>query len=223
MKGKRLWWAALILVVAAVLLLARSGFFASPPPDQAEAEALLSALGSGEAYRFASQCFVTTQGQQREYFLLTGERSGADSHFLGSILGTEVELYLVEDRLYQRNGDGAWRVNRVPDVSRAVTLFAELDPASAFVCRGARAFEYLGRTETDRGRLHQVALTPEQGGWVGEYFTDVDYTLWIGGRERQLVRAELTGALREDPETQLRLILEIYDLGKETVIQPPEV
>lgn len=224
MKKKRTLLIGLVLVLlAAVLIGIFSGLFSSPPPDQAEAEALLQSLSAGGSYRFASQCYVSTEGEQREYFLLSGEKSGQNSHFFGSILGTEVELYLVEDVLYQRNGEGKWRVNQVPDVQQAVSLFAELDPASAFSCTAIESFEYLGEEELGQGKQHLVQLRPIAGGWVGEYFTDVCYRLWISCRDRSLLRAELQAALKEDPDTRLSLALELSDLGKELVITPPSL
>lgn len=224
MKKKWALCIGLLLVVLAIAVAGScSGLFSSPPPDQAEAEALLQSLSAGGSYSFASQCYVTTEGEQREYFLLSGEKSGQDSHFQGSILGTEVELYLVEDVLYQRNGDGKWRVNQVPDVQQAVSLFAELDPASAFSCTAVEGFEYLGEDELEQGKNHLVQLIPTASGWVGEYFTDVHYTLWISCRDRSLLRAELSASLKEDPDTQLSLGLELYDLGKELVLTPPSL
>lgn len=222
MRKKTLPIVGLVLVVLAGIAIAGfSGAFSSQPPEQEEVTALLTRLSSGSPYRFASQCYVTTEGEQREYFLLSGEKAGVDSHFTGTILGTEVELYLVEDMLYQRNGDGNWRVNQVPDVGQAVSLFAELDPASAFCFTDIQEYEYLGLAEWDGGKDHLIRLVPTQSGWVGEYFTDVSYTLWISRRDRSLLRAELTGVLQEDPNTQLTLGLELYDVGKELVITPP--
>ena len=222
MKKKHILRLVLVLIIlVAVIIGLCSGIFSSPPPEQAEVEALLSNLSNGGSYRFTSQCYVTTEGEQREYFQLSGEKSGLNSHFQGSILGTEVELYLVDDTLYQRNGDGNWRVNQVPDVQQAVSLFAELDPASAFSYDSIEGFTYLGEAESDQGKNHLVELIPSAAGWVGQYFTDVRYQLWISCRERSLLRVELSGVLQDDPDTQLSLSLELYDVGQELVLTPP--
>lgn len=211
----------LILAIGAALIGAR--LFSSPPPEPAEVESLLNALSGRGSYCFASQCYVTTEGEQREYFLLSGEKSGADSHFRGNILGTEIELYLVEDVLYQRNGDGKWRVNQAPDVQQALTLFAELDPASAFSHTALGELEYLGQDDSQGGKKHVLSCTPTASGWVGDYFTDIRYTLWVSCRGRELLRAELSGVLKDDPDTQLSLGLEISGLGEELVITPPDL
>ncbi|MDO4732634.1 MAG: hypothetical protein Q4B50_03865 [Bacillota bacterium] len=165
----------LLLLLPALLLLVGScsGLFSQAAPDQAVAESRLKSLSSGENYRFVSRCHVNTEGEDREYFLLSGEKAGQNSHFRGSILGTELELYLVEDLLYQRNGQSNWRVNQVPQVQQVASLFAELDPAAAFSCTGIEDFEYLGPDESSPGRPHLLRLRPLAVGWVGEYFTNV--------------------------------------------------
>ena len=81
MRKKTLPIVGLVLVVLAGIAIAGfSGAFSSQPPEQEEVTALLTRLSSGSPYRFASQCYVTTEGEQREYFLLSVEIPGIMWH-----------------------------------------------------------------------------------------------------------------------------------------------
>ena len=209
------------LAVLTVLLCAL--FLRPTPPTEDEVASLLHALQGNGSYSFASECYLKTHDDVRTYFTLFGEHAGADSHLSGTVLGTEIEVYLVDGVLYQRAADQSWQVHEAPDEQQALSLFAELSPAAAFDFSGLQDFSYVGVSESASGRCYEFRLTPRQEGWIAAYFTDVVYTVWIKLHGRGLAQIELTGRLQEDPDTTITLRTSLYDIGAAIAISAPYV
>lgn len=205
---------ALGLIALSLLLLTRP-FNRAPEPEAFSAAC--AALNQGGYFTFQETCYLETQGEKREYFLLSGEKAAPDCRLQGRILGTEANLWLVEDVLYQQLSDGTWLINPFPDVKRTASLFAELDPCAMFLPGGSIS----GELKKD-GKLWYGEYVPDDTGWLGEYFTDMRYGLWLD-KEGRLKQGELTATLKEDGESLLTLTLFIPEYRDNLVIAPPEM
>lgn len=193
------------------------------PPGEDEASARLNAAAMAETYRFDSDCQVIMDGDTRQYFSISGAKAGGDFYFIGTVLGTETSFYLVDGMAYQQSDGSPWRVNELPDIENAVTLFSELDPSSAFDYSSLGGFQYIGVEKTEDGAYFKLIFIPVQQGWVAEYFDQVTYTLWLprGGQDNFI--AEINGLLAENDSVTLRMRVVFYDIDGDIAIEPPQV
>ncbi len=208
------------LCALAILLLCL--FFLKPlglgkAPDPEDYSLALQQLQEEMYFTFQENCYLNTQGETREYFVLSGEKAAPDCHIEGRILGTEANVYLVEDTLYQQLEDGTWLVNAFPDIQHSASLFTELDPASLFLPGGTIVDE-----PKREGKLWYAEYVPEGTGWLGNYFTDIRYGLWLDKHGR-LQKAELNALLLEDGESVLSLELIIPEYQENLVLSPPSM
>lgn len=215
----RLRWIIFFLVTLTLLSgITYRAFLYTNPPDQESAEQILASTLNANSYRYEISAYVQNETETREYFNLTGEKSGLDSQVSGTILGTEVNLYLVDDILYQQVADGTWQQHEVPDIGSAASLFSELDPTTAFFYSGLEGFEYIGLEELEEGRFYKIIFRPIQQGWIADYFGDIVYTLWISRNGQDIIYGEVSGVLKEDPAASLTVAVKFYDINSDDIV-----
>jgi|GEM_PF-4699583 len=219
------WRKVLLLATSALLLgwivFGTVGYFL--PPSEEEAASQLGSVTIAQSFRFQSQCEVLTGTEVRQYFDISGAKSGQDLYFTGTILGTETTLYLVDGVAYQQSNGGEWRVNEVTDLSEAVTLFSELDPSAAINYTELSDFQYLGVAKVEDSTYFHLLFKPLQQGWVEEYFDDILYTVLIPRGKKDHFIVEVSGNLAEDPQVTLDMAITFYDIDEDITITAPEV
>lgn len=216
------WRKMLILFLSAAVVgwLAYGTVNYLTPPDEEEAQGRLNQVAAAD-FHFTSVCLLSVDGEARRYFEISGAKSDEDMYFSGIVLGTPVSLYLVDGVAYQQSGDAPWRVNEIPDIQQALTLFAELDPSAAFSFSDLEDFQYLGVEKVEGSAYFHLLFRPLQEGWVGEYFDDVRYTVWLPRGRQDHFLVEVTGAMKSDPDTSLDMTIRFYDIGGDIHISPP--
>jgi hypothetical protein len=199
MKRKKL----MIIAAAAVVLIGVviTFVYAVPPSAKKVPHLLQTALVADGRYEFS--CMVETGGEGREYFWLSGEKNGDSRHVSGRVLGSELDLYYLDGYIYRYDvADQSWYCYDTEDLGQAAELYVELEPASAFAYDSLLAIEYIGHDRV-LGRLgYEFLVTPQASGWIGEYFTDVTFTVCLD-RWGGLLSAEVEGTLKDDANTTM--------------------
>jgi hypothetical protein len=208
---------ALIIVVAAALLAAFLFAFI-PPRAEKVPQALQNSLISEGRYEYS--CIVEVDGEAREYFWLKGEMEKDRRHIEGRVLGTELELYYQDNNIYRYDiNTESWYAHEVADLTEAAALYAELEPAAAFLYDDLIEIEYLGRDSKGGRTCYNYAVLPVPSGWIGEFFTDVQYILGLS-RWGQLLHAEISATAKDATNTSMRAFL-IFDADHNVKIEAP--
>lgn len=216
MKRKRLM---IGVAAAAVLIGAVIAFvYAVPPSAKKVPHLLATALVADGRYEFS--CMVETGGEGREYFWLTGEKNGESRHVSGRVLGSRFDLYYLDGYIYRYDeADQAWYCYDTDDLGQAAKLYAELEPASAFIYDSLLAVDYVGHDLVAGHLGYKFKIAPQASGWIGAYFTDVTYTVCLD-RWGGLLSAEVEGKLKDDTDTTLTAFVVFYS-DSDIVIEAP--
>ncbi len=194
------------------------------PPSEEEVRSQLAGVAVAETFRFDSQCQLSMMDEVRQYFDLRGAKAGNDMYITGSILNTPVNLYLVDNVAYQQSNNGEWRVNEVPDFDQALNLFTELDPSLVFEFSNLEGYQYLGVEKVAGSSYFHLVFKPAPGGWVGQYFDNVVYTVWLPRRgKKDDFLVTVSGTMRSDPDTAMKMTISFYDIGADITITAPEI
>jgi hypothetical protein len=226
--GKKFWkkkgfYLGLIIILALIILV--TGIIQkqiqSLDPDLA-AKAMEASF-SADTYRFSGRSVLYINDEERVFSAIQGEKSGNARHIKGSILGSEINIFSVDDVFYQQNPlDGVWQKITDKTLADAVLLWAELDPENNFDFAALGDAVDLGFEEIDGQKARCLELYPTMNdAWIERYFQDIVCRLWIYGRKPYLVKAYLEGTSKENPAA--KLVIENYfsDYGKNIVIEAP--
>ena len=218
MKKKYLIIAGIVILAAAAL--AGSYFLSRPPAAEDVLRGFETALTADGRFEFS--CMLETDGEQREYFWFTGERSGEARHLKGRVLGSPLELYYAEGAVYRYDeADGAWRKYDVSELAEAAAIYAELEPAGTFAHEDIIEMEYAGKSDVGNKLLHSFRMIPRPAGWVARFFTDVRYTVYAS-RSGRIEGAALAAVMNSDADTVLAAMLLFYpEQGIDIV--PPQI
>lgn len=217
MKNKK---SVFILIMITVLVGAGIFYVLAVPPNAKNVpEALEKALNADGRFEFS--CMVETNGESREYFWLKGERSSEKRHISGRVLGSDFDLYYLDENIYRYDESAdSWDCHNVADLGEAIALYAELEPAAAFTYESLIDIEYLGRNRS-MGRLsYSFSVTPVSTGWIDEYFTNVRYCLFIN-RWGELMAAEVIADLKGEETTTMRAFV-LFEEDKNIIIKTPQ-
>lgn len=203
-KGQRRILIVALLVVAVLLFARLYRAESAPLPPQAVPQALSNTF-SAPSFRFSTVSTVLLSGQQRLFCSLEGEASGNDRHIFGELLGTPLNIYLVEEALYQQNGrDKSWRKIAEADLAEARRLLAEIAPEANFSYSETGPLTYLGTEEIAGMALHKFEFQPVMADvWIEQYFTDIVSTLWLDEKGQYVVKAQITAVSAENPSVSL--------------------
>jgi len=206
--------ASLLILVGAIII-----FFVAVPPDEKNVPRVLENSLNGDG-RFEFSCMIETDGESREYFWLSGERNKDMRHISGRVLGSPLDLYYANGYIYRYNtADEIWQCYGAEDLEEAASLYAELEPNAAFSYEALLGITYSGR-EISNGRMcFKFTVTPEPTGWVGEFFTDVKYIVFLS-RWGELISAEVIAALKDEENTTMRAFV-IFEKDGNIVIETP--
>ncbi len=190
--------------------------------DTASVEQAIVNTFTAESYTFKSRSVVYINEEERVFAVISGEKSGENRHVSGSVLGTALNIYYVDGQLYQQDAiDGDWlRISG--DWGNVTMLLAETDPQTNFNFEQLGEVVIQGHEQVEGQRTVKVSCSPVLSDvWIEEYFSDINYTLWISTRSNYLIKAEITAVLREDPNASLMIENYFADFGDKITINAP--
>lgn len=222
----------LILIILLLVLIAAAVFFGfrayqgiSMDPKELLNEALSNTF-SANTYNFKSKSVLNMAGEERIFSVLEGEKAGNNRHIQGSILGTDVNIYNIDDTIYQQDPvGGTWNVVKNKDLAALALLITETDPEENYRFKDIGEVIYLGKEKVEEANTRKIEFYPVlEDEWIERYFKDITFTLWVSNGSRPyIVKAVISGVSKENSEA--KLVIENYfsDLNKEITIQTPFV
>ncbi len=175
------------------------------------------------SYSFTTQSAIYLDGASRLFCDLQGKVSGTNHHINGEVLGSAVNIYYVDNSIYQQSSlNLSWRKIDNADFADAIALLNEISPQINFDFRQIGAANYLGSEEID-GQIRQIiAFEPIMANtWIEQYFRDIKITLWLDQKGEFIKQAEIAATANENPSVSLLIKNSFDDFGREIIIDAP--
>ncbi len=176
-----------------------------------------------QTYSFTTQSTIYLDGASRLFCDLQGRVSGANHHISGEVLGSAVNIYFVDNSIYQQSAlNLSWRQIDNADFADAVALLNEISPQINFNFRQIGAASYLGKEEID-GQIRQIiSFEPIMANtWIDQYFRDIKITLWLDQKGEFIKQAEIAAIANENPSVSLLIKNSFDNFNQEMIITAP--
>jgi len=186
-------------------------------------EAIYNTFAS-ESYRFRTHSTLFVDNEERVFSVLNGEVSGDNRHAEGSILGTQVNIYNIAQKIYQQDPvDNSWHIIENTEQRSVAMLLAEIDPATDFAYKEILEAEHLGEIEVDGETVEYIRFKVHlEDQWVERYFEDITYEMGITrSKEPHLVWAKISAVSKENSTAKLVIENHFYDFGEDIQLQAP--
>lgn len=178
------------------------------------------------SYQFHTKSTITIDGKEKVFSDIQGKRADEQSfHVVGSMLGSEINVYQINDTTYRLDGaTNKWVVTKDNPLLKESLLMAELNPLTNFYFEQLISASYLGREKIQGKKLFKIACVPKiNNKWLDGYFKDLNYLVWIDGKNKLIKKATVTALSKENENGSLKIEVEFKNFNKEFNIQPPVV
>lgn len=220
MKKRRL---LMIIVIGIVLLGGVGGKLLLRPHPQELVVHGLERLNAAASFRYSMSEHQLIEGKDRILTQIQGEKDGGNRHISGQLVGSEVEMILVGDALYNKDPFSKKWV-RFPNSPGALEVFlAEIDPVSSLQIKEPGEVVLKGQEKVNGDSAWVCTLNPSvQNQIMEELWQDFAYTLYIRKSDQMIIKA-IIQAKSKDKAEPMSLILEFRDFGQKLKIQAPSV
>ncbi|NLI93877.1 MAG: hypothetical protein GX434_17280 [Peptococcaceae bacterium] len=210
------------LIILGVLMAAAGIFtFLSKPDPQKVTELGLENLAKANSFSYSITQKQSVQGQQRLLNRISGYKNGDSIHIQGQLAGSEVEMIMIKDTLYNKDPFSKEWI-KFSDISVAQRVFlVELDPLATLQLKELGEVMLKGEDVVDGKKCWVCTLKPSiQNQMLERFWSDFEYTLYISKATKTVAKAEVTAKNKEAQEP-MWITLEFKDIGKKISIQPP--
>jgi hypothetical protein len=205
------------------LILAAGGIYTlfSKPDPLKITELGLANLTKSDSFSYSITQKQTVQGQERLLTRISGYKNGENIHLQGQIAGSEVEMIITRDTLYNKDPFSKEWV-KFNDISVAQRVFlVELDPLATLQLKELGEVVLKGQETVDGKKCWVCTLKPSiQNQLLESFWTNFEYTLYIPKTSKTVSKAEVTAKNKETQEP-MTIVLEFKDIGKKISIEPP--
>lgn len=183
----------------------------------------LEKLNQATSFRYSITQHQWVEGKDRVLTQILGEKDGGNTHISGQLVGTEVEMIVVEEGFYLKDPIGK-RWVRYPSVPATQEVFlAELNPISSLQFKELGEVMLKGKEKIDGQNVWVLQLQPSiQNQIMDEFWTDFDYTIYLS-RKDQTIRKVTIQSKNKANNQPMTMTLDFSDFGKEITIQPPNL
>jgi hypothetical protein len=220
MKKKRL----LLLIIVAVIIIGVLSVRQFWQPDPGElVTSGLERLNNAASFRYSVSQHQWVDGKDRVLTQIQGEKEGENIRITGQLAGSETEMILIGDSLYNRDSiTKNWiRFNSTPAAQEV--FLAELNPLSSLQFKELGEVKPNGRQKLDGEKVWVCELKPSvQNQIMEEFWTDFSYTLFISKSQKTVVKAIIQAKNKEKMEP-MSMILQFKDIGEKINIQVPNI
>jgi hypothetical protein len=173
------------------------------------------------AYSITQQQSV--DGKERLLSRISGYKSGDNIQIQGQLAGSEVEMILIKDTLYNKDPFSKEWI-QFSDITVAQKVFlVELNPLATLQLKEIGEVMPKGEQEVDGKECWVYSLKPSvQNQLIERFWCDFEYTLYITKTTKTVSKAEVAAKNKETGEP-MSIILEFTDIGRKISIQPPEM
>ncbi len=214
----------LILVVLGIVLI--GGIVGrqiwQPIPNELVTQAL-EKLNGATSFRYSVTQHQWVDGKDRILTQIQGEKDGGNIRILGQLVGSEVEMILIGDSLYNRDPftKGWVRFNSAPAAQDV--FLAELNPLSSLQFKELGEVVLTGQQKLDGEKVWVLNYKPSvQNQIMEEFWSDFTYTVFISKSQKTVVKAIIQAKNKEKMEP-MSMTLQFKDIGKKISIQTPNL
>jgi len=153
---------------------------------------------------------------------ITGHKSEDNTHILGQLAGSEVEMIKIGETLYNKDPFSKQWI-KFNDISVAQKVFlVELDPLATLQLKEIGEVMLKGEEKFDGDKCFVYTIKPSiQNELIERFWSDFEYTLYITKGTKTVSKAEIK-ALNKETKEPMRISMEFKDIGKRISIQPPQ-
>ncbi len=193
-----------------------------PSPSELVTQAL-EGLNGAPSFRYSVTQHQWVDGKDRILTQIQGEKGGGNTRILGQLVGSEIEMILIGDSLYNRDPfTKTWvRFNSSPAAQEV--FLAELNPLSSLQFKELGEIVLSGQQKIDGERVWVCDFKPSvQNPIMEEFWSDFSYTLFISKSQKTVVKAIIQAKNKEKMEP-MSITLQFKDIGKKLSIQTPKL
>lgn len=194
------------------------------PPDPTElVQQGLERLNAATSFRYSLTQHQWVEGKDRVLTQVLGEKDGENTHILGQLAGSEVEMIKVGDSTYSKDPFSKKWIRFTNTLAAQEVFLAELNPLSSLQMKELGEVALGDQEKVNGEKVWICHLMPSvQNQMMEVFWTDFQYTLYIRKSDKMLVKAtiEAKNKIKSDPMT---MTLEFKDIGKKITIQAPDV
>jgi hypothetical protein len=175
-------------------------------------------------YRYRLQSSFTVEERGEVISKVEGEKSNGNTHIKGEMVNTPVDIYYIDRTIY--NYDSAsqkWLVIESDTNNSEELLISELNPLSNFRLKQVNQVEKINFEMVDGVECLVVQCQPSVESQLLEtLWKDFEYRFWLDYKQRFIRKASLNAVNKRSPGTTLSLTVEIFDIGENINIEPPD-
>jgi len=225
---KKVPWKGLIILLLCAAIVYGGTLLYEEVTRPDPREAVLQGIGKSlqaQNYRYQAIAKRRLDGQETILSEIWGEKNSQGVHLKGNlpIIGAEVEIYQVADKMYRRDPlTQGWLVVSQQGKASLEQLIAELNPLSVFNPESDFEVRYVGTERVGRipCRVYEV-MTKGENKYVELYWQDFNFRFWLAKKDGYLHKAEIFAEHREDSQHILTVDLTFFDYDEHIEIQPP--
>lgn len=215
-------WLLLIIVISIVLVGGVLGSLLWKPDPNQLVQHGLEKLNGAVSFRYTVTQHQWIDGKDRILTQIQGEKDGGNSHILGQLVGSEVEMILVDDVWYNKDPFSQKWIKFANSASAQEVFLAEINPLSSLQLKEPGEVVLSGREKIGKTKVWVCTLNPTvQNQIMEEFWTDFSYTLYIERSSKNIVRAIIEAKSKEKGQP-MSMTLDFRDINKKISILPPE-
>ena len=183
----------------------------------------LERLNAATSFRYSLTQHQWVEGKDRVLTQVLGEKDGGNTHILGQMAGSEVEMIKIGDSTYNKDPfSKKWIRFATTQASQEVFL-AELNPLSSLQMKELGEVKLSDQGKVNGEKVWVCQLLPSvQNQMMEAFWTEFQYTLYIRKSDKMIVKAtiEAKNKVKADPMT---MSIEFKDIGKKINILAPDI
>jgi len=210
-------------IILCFLLVAAGVFTFLRQPDPLQTVTLgLENLSKANSFAYSITQQQSVEGQQRLLSRISGYKSGDSIQIQGQLAGSEVEMIMIKDTLYNKDPFSKEWI-KFSDISVAQKVFlVELNPLATLQLKELGEVMPKGEEVVNDKKCWVYTLQPSvQNQLIERFWSDFAYTVYITKTTKTVSKAEVSAKNKETGEP-MSIILEFKDIGRKISIQPPE-
>lgn len=222
------WLKIAIIILVVLFILAGGSYYYYDKyikviPEELIKEALQKTLAT-ESYRYHVKIEMKVDNRSVLLSDLQGEKANSrDFHIWGAMQDQQIEVYQINNITYMKDSlSSKWLVIPENPVFETEYFMAEINPLSSFIFTNLVDLQYLGREKVEGKKIFIITCKPEVNNeFLTRFWKDFEYKLWIEGKSRKLVRAEVKAKNKAKQTDSLNMVVDLKDYNAKIILVPP--
>ena len=211
----------LLILIGTVLIGGLTRFLIwEPNPTQLVTHGL-EKLNGATSFRYTLTQHQWVEGKDRVLSQILGERDGGNVHIQGQLVGSQVEMVVIGDTMYNKDPFSKNWVRFASTPAVQEVFLAELNPLSSLQFKELGEVVLRGQEKLNGEKVWVCQLRPSiQNQLMEEFWSDFSYTLYISKDNKTVVKAVIEAKSKQKAEP-MQITIEFKDIGKKVQVNQP--